>query len=707
MDAHTATAFVRPEDRKAAAARTPRSLLFLQGPISNFFDQLGRALIARGHRVHRINLHFGDQLFWWLPATHYRGRFDDWRAFIARALDEHKVTDLVLHGDRRPYHVVAAEEARARGITVLSTDLGYVRPDWVTLEYDGMTTYSRFPRQPAAIRVLAAEFPVPDLMPRYHAPFPLVAALDVIYNIGLVFGRPLYPNYRYHGIFHPFAEYAGWIRSRAKLLFTRRGIIAEKTRLQAASGSYFLFPLQLATDFQLRAHSPFTEVRDSLRKVIASFAASGSDRKLVCIVHPLDPGLTAWRRTVMELAEEFGIAQRVRVLEGGTPHELLRNAAGVVTVNSTIGITAMHHGIPVKVLGNAVFDIPGLTCQDSLDAFWRNPPRPDPELMAAFVRALCGATQIKGGYYERTSKECAIAGFVERLEQRPYPLPELTATDLTARLARPPRRHVVVAGLSGGIPLALARAYAEPGIRLSLIGADPGLLAVGAEDCRRRGANVDWVCLADQNETELARRLAEFDRDAPVDVLIVHAEGAGVARREAARGDRSGADSEVLSAMNTVAALAAPMSERARGQIVLVSTLIGRAFERDLPALAAGRRALLAYGESLRFRVHARGVSVTTVVPGDLALRAAARYGQPSLAAMGPDRAATRILRGVRRRRNVVAIPCPTAVAMRMLCLAPSTLRDWARSRLAPSVDGVVEPHEDAPLSTGSAVSGD
>jgi len=137
MDAHTATISARSEDRKAAVAQTPRSFLFLQGPISNFFDQLGRALIARGHRVHRINLHFGDQLFWRLPATHYRGRFEDWRAVIARALDEHTVTDLVLHGDRRPYHVVAAEEARARGIAVLSTDLGYVRPDWVTLEYDG------------------------------------------------------------------------------------------------------------------------------------------------------------------------------------------------------------------------------------------------------------------------------------------------------------------------------------------------------------------------------------------------------------------------------------------------------------------------------------------------------------------------------------------------------------------------------------------
>ena len=47
------------------------------------------------------------------------------------------------------------------------------------------------------------------------------------------------------------------------------------------------------------------------------------------------------------------------MLEDGIPNELLRNAAGVVTINSTIGITALYHGVPVKVLGNAVFDVPG------------------------------------------------------------------------------------------------------------------------------------------------------------------------------------------------------------------------------------------------------------------------------------------------------------------------------------------------------------
>src|SRR5438874_6327903 len=129
-----------PAEGGFAAAGERRSFLFLQGPISDFFDRLGRAMIERGHSVHRINLHLGDRLFWRLPAVNFRGRFDQWRGFVGEFLDRNEITEVVIHGDRRPHHIIAAEEARARGIPVYSTDLGYLRPDWITLEYDGMST---------------------------------------------------------------------------------------------------------------------------------------------------------------------------------------------------------------------------------------------------------------------------------------------------------------------------------------------------------------------------------------------------------------------------------------------------------------------------------------------------------------------------------------------------------------------------------------
>ncbi|HZK92360.1 MAG TPA: capsular biosynthesis protein [Stellaceae bacterium] len=396
----------------------PRSFLFLQGPQSYFFEHAGRALRARGHRVHRVNLNLGDQLFWRLPATEYRGRFEQWPGFIAGLLEERRVTDLVLLGDRRPYHIAAAGAARERGIAVVVADLGYVRPDWLTLEADGMTTCSRFPRDPAAIRALAENFPEPDLTRRFHTPFWRLAVADVSYHGAAVLGRPLYPHYRRHGLHHPFAEYAAWVWNAPRRLATRRATEAAKARLAAAPGDYFLYPLQLASDFQLRAHSPFADARDALRTVLRSFAKSPGKTRLIIVGHPLDEGLIDWRRLVRDAGDD-----RLIFLAGGVPDALLAGAAGMVTVNSTLGLAALGRGVPVKTLGSAIYEVPGLTHRGDLDRFWRAPRPPDPALADAFLRALVGATQVKGGWHTRDAREAALPVFVERLEKGLYPLP--------------------------------------------------------------------------------------------------------------------------------------------------------------------------------------------------------------------------------------------------------------------------------------------
>jgi capsular polysaccharide export protein len=393
---------------------TARSFLFLQGPQSYFFERIGRALIERGHRVYRVNLNFGDRLFWRLPASDFRGRFEDWTGFVAGLLEERGVTDLLLHGDRRPYHIVAADVARGRSIRVMVTDLGYVRPGWLTLEQDGMTSGSHFPRDPDAIHSLATHFPEPDRVQNFDAPFYQLALHDVAYHAAEILGRPFFPHYRRHGIHHPFAEYAGWVRNAPRRLAMRHTTARAKARLAAEPRSYFLYPLQLATDFQLRAHSPFADAREALAAVLQSFAASGTQRRLVVVAHPLDEGLINWRQLIPE-----GDG-RLIFLEGGVTEALIANAVGIVTVNSTVGLTALRAGIPVKTLGRAIYDIEG---PGNLAEFWRAPQPPDMTLLAAFLRALIGATQVMGGYYGRAAQAYALPVFVQRLEQGRSPLP--------------------------------------------------------------------------------------------------------------------------------------------------------------------------------------------------------------------------------------------------------------------------------------------
>ena len=78
---------------------------------------------------------------------------------------------------------------------------------------------------------------------------------------------------------------------------------------------------------------------------------------------------------------------------------LLRKAIGLVTVNSTCGLSGLIHGLPVIALGNAHYDIKGLTFQKGLDRFWKEGQKPDAQLFERYRSYLCSKSQIKGSVY--------------------------------------------------------------------------------------------------------------------------------------------------------------------------------------------------------------------------------------------------------------------------------------------------------------------
>jgi capsular polysaccharide export protein len=393
-------------------------ILFLQGTASRYMEQVGRALVARGHRVARINLHFGERIFWRLPATNYRGRPDDWRAFIARFLEEHRITHVFVFGDRRPYHRVAIEEARARAIKVVCSDLGYLRPDWLTLESGGSNADSGLPRAPSALKALGESYPQPVLGPRFHTPFWRVVMLELQYQLPALMFRPLYPGYRRHTLHTPVGAAIGWLRRALREPIERRRSRAALTTLRCSDAPYFLFPLQLSTDFQIRAHSRFRDMPGAARVVLESFAAAAPmDCRLLIKMHPLDYDRFGWRSHITATAEALGIAGRIHFVHGGDIAPLIDGARGLVVVNSTSGLTGIVRGRPVMALGNAVYGIPGLTHQGDLASFWTAPCPPDPALVDAALRVLAGRTQIRGGLYSKDALAVAVPETVRWLEE--------------------------------------------------------------------------------------------------------------------------------------------------------------------------------------------------------------------------------------------------------------------------------------------------
>jgi capsular polysaccharide export protein len=108
-------------------------------------------------------------------------------------------------------------------------------------------------------------------------------------------------------------------------------------------------------------------------------------------------------RVIAATARRLGIEQRVLFLDGGPSlTSLLDGAGSVVTVNSTAAQQALWRGLPVLALGRAVYAKPGIVSDQSLDAFFANPRRPDQQAYWQFRRFLSETSQLRGSSYSQS-----------------------------------------------------------------------------------------------------------------------------------------------------------------------------------------------------------------------------------------------------------------------------------------------------------------
>jgi capsular polysaccharide export protein len=161
-------------------------------------------------------------------------------------------------------------------------------------------------------------------------------------------------------------------------------------------------------------------MRVAMDYVIQSFArAAPADTVLVVKQHPLDNGLINWRRLALAAARRLGISDRLLFLEHGDIAKVVDGARGVVTINSTTGTLSLGVGVPTIVLGQAVYDIPGITHQGPLDGFWAAPRKPEPVIWDAFCRVLLDRCLVRGGFLSEEGLQLLIDGSVKRLTRRP------------------------------------------------------------------------------------------------------------------------------------------------------------------------------------------------------------------------------------------------------------------------------------------------
>ena len=154
---------------------------------------------------------------------------------------------------------------------------------------------------------------------------------------------------------------------------------------------YIFVPFQVQLDSQLLLHSPWIHGMHHFFDVVTEAAKGvpGPSPVLVFKEHPSCP------MRYPELEARAARAGGACFANGNSTDELIRNACGVVTVNSSVGTESLLLEKPVLALGDAVYEVAGVAASarsveavtEWLAAVWEERPPPAP-LRASFVDYL-------------------------------------------------------------------------------------------------------------------------------------------------------------------------------------------------------------------------------------------------------------------------------------------------------------------------------
>jgi capsular polysaccharide export protein len=371
------------------------SVLLLQGPLGPFFDHLADAFIRAGLDVFKVHFNGGDESYYYQDnALSYTGTPADWPAFVAQFMRENNIQLVMAYGDCRFYHHEAKRVCINNDVQYIALEEGYLRPNYITLEVGGVNGHS-----PIKHAGVAAYQPIHAIHDEVIMPANFAKRIRYVikYYCSRVLKKLKFNHYVHHRVYSSVMDAVLWTRAYfRKLIYT---LLEPNVNQITKKGEFFLVPLQVHNDAQIQFHSHYDSIECFIQEVMLSFALSHCPERLVIKHHPMDRGHTNYTGYINKLAKELGIAKQVAYIHDQHLPTLLKACKGVVTINSTTALQAFYHEAPVKVMGNAFFNMPGLTDQKTLAEFWLDQQKPDMEFADRFRGYLLDHGQINGSFY--------------------------------------------------------------------------------------------------------------------------------------------------------------------------------------------------------------------------------------------------------------------------------------------------------------------
>ncbi|EFR9239727.1 capsule biosynthesis protein [Campylobacter coli] len=377
-----------------------KNVLLLQGPVGTFFHRLAIKMEKNKTKVFKLNFNGGDFLFY---PNGKRCKCDekDLENFYENFFKEKKIDAIVMYNDCRLIHAKAIKVARKLGIGIWIFEEGYLRPYCITFEKDGVNANSSLPRDKNFY--LSCNILTKESIKEIPGGFKFMAFSAFLYWFFSFLLAPFFNNKLHHRTLYPF-EFLFWFRSLYRKYlykFTEKKL---NQKIYSLEKKYFLAILQVYNDTQIKHHYK-KSIEEFIEELILSFANHARAKSyLIFKHHPMDRGYRNYSKLINGLSQKYHVEGRIFYVHDTYLPTLLKNALGCITINSTVGLSAILEGCPTKVCGNAFYNFEGLVYPKKLQFFWREAHayKPNPSLVINFKNYLLNTNQFNGNFYKNS-----------------------------------------------------------------------------------------------------------------------------------------------------------------------------------------------------------------------------------------------------------------------------------------------------------------
>ncbi|EAK0312113.1 capsule biosynthesis protein [Campylobacter coli] len=377
-----------------------KTVLLLQGPVGTFFHRLAIKMKKNKTKVFKLNFNGGDFLFY---PSGKRCKCDekDLENFYESFFKEKKIDAIVMYNDCRLIHAKAIKVAKGLGIGIWIFEEGYLRPYCITFEKDGVNANSSLPRDKNFY--LSCNILTKESIKEIPGGFKFMAFSAFLYWLFSFLLAPFFNNKLHHRTLYPF-EFLFWFRSLYRKYLYKLTEKKLNQKIYSLEKKYFLAILQVYNDTQIKHHYK-KSIEEFIEELILSFANHARAKSyLVFKHHPMDRGYRNYSKLIDELCQKYHVEGRIFYVHDTYLPTLLKNALGCITINSTVGLSAILEGCPTKVCGNAFYNFEGLAYPKKLQFFWREAHayKPNPSLVINFKNYLLNTNQFNGNFYKNS-----------------------------------------------------------------------------------------------------------------------------------------------------------------------------------------------------------------------------------------------------------------------------------------------------------------